>query len=101
MFRLRTITRNSMEKILAPRNMLVILAFFSFIWPFYVSLVMNTLVFLYIFKKFGWMKALILPGLILALLLADNLVQGNQDYFRSVVWAFQGVLLLYYYNWKD
>ena len=86
---------------LRPRNLLVILAFFSFIWPFYVSLVMNTMVFIYLLKKYGWLKALILPGFILILLFTDNLINAKLDYLRSVMWAFQGLLLMYYYNWRD
>lgn len=69
-----------------------------FFAPFYTAVGMLLWSMYLIYKKYDLVKAITVAGIPLAVVLADNLATGRQDYFRATVFAYQAIILTYLYR---
>lgn len=76
----------------------VVIAFLVFIAPLPTAIILNIVLFWRIRKDSDLMRAVIVPGATLLLILFDNFVPGRQEYLRLVVWSGQAVALYAYYT---
>jgi predicted PurR-regulated permease PerM len=78
----------------------IVLAFLIFFIPVYTSMFIMTAVMLYVRWRFDSLKAFVIVGIPLTVVLLDNFVSGRQDLIRSNLFAFQSVLMFYIYRDK-